>query len=105
LIIHVNPGNPWFQSSFVGEHLQAGILEMIETLGNLQASAEREIFRELEQDEQVIDRIAAARRVIAGLVVFQQPEMELDQRRMEASRNRLAELERYRKKAEVLTCD
>jgi DNA polymerase-3 subunit epsilon len=44
------------------EHLQARILEMIETLDELRASAEMEIFREVEQDEKVIDRIAAAQR-------------------------------------------
>jgi aspartate/glutamate racemase len=44
------------------EHLQARILEMIETLDDLRASAEIEIFREVEQDESVIDRIAAAQR-------------------------------------------
>jgi hypothetical protein len=44
------------------EHLQARILEMIETLDELRASAEMEIFREVEQDENVIDRIAAAQR-------------------------------------------
>jgi DNA polymerase-3 subunit epsilon len=44
------------------EHLQARILEMIETLDELRASAEMEIFREVEQDEKVIDQIAAAQR-------------------------------------------
>jgi len=54
------------------EHLQARILEMIETLDDLRTSAEMEIYREVEQDEKVIDRIAAAQREeleqeIAGL--------------------------------------
>jgi DNA polymerase-3 subunit epsilon len=54
------------------EHLQARILEMIESLDELRASAEMEIFREVEKDENVIDRIAAAQRdelekEIAGL--------------------------------------
>jgi hypothetical protein len=44
------------------EHLQARILEMIETLDELRASAEMEIFREVEQDEKVIDQIAAVQR-------------------------------------------
>ena len=44
------------------EHLQTRILEMIETLDELRTSAEMEIFREVEQDEKVIDRIAAAQR-------------------------------------------
>ena len=44
------------------EHLQARILEMIESLDELRASAEMEIFREVELDEEVIDRIAAAQR-------------------------------------------
>jgi DNA polymerase-3 subunit epsilon len=44
------------------EHLQARILEMIETLDDLRAGAEMEIFREVEQDESVIERIVAAQR-------------------------------------------
>jgi FtsZ-binding cell division protein ZapB len=44
------------------EHLQARILEMIETLDELSTSAEMEIFHEVEQDDKVIDRIAAAQR-------------------------------------------
>ena len=44
------------------EHLQARILEIIESLDTLRASPEMEIYREVEQDEQVIDRIAAAQR-------------------------------------------
>ena len=54
------------------EHLQARILEMIESLDELRASAEMEIFREVEQDEEVIDRIVAGQqegleKEIAGL--------------------------------------
>jgi len=44
------------------EHLQASILEMIETLDELRASPEMEIFREVERDDQAIGRIAAAQR-------------------------------------------
>lgn len=44
------------------EHLQARILEIIETLDEVRASEEMEIFREVEQDEKVIDQIAAAQR-------------------------------------------
>jgi DNA polymerase III epsilon subunit-like protein len=44
------------------EHLQARILEIIESLDTLRASAEMEIFREVEQDEKVIDQIAAEQR-------------------------------------------
>lgn len=44
------------------EHLQARILEMIENLNELRASAEMEVFLEFEQDEKVIDQIAAAQR-------------------------------------------
>jgi DNA polymerase III epsilon subunit-like protein len=44
------------------EHLQAKILEIIETLAEVRASAEMEIYREVEKDEKVIDRIAAAQR-------------------------------------------
>ncbi|MFM2199663.1 MAG: hypothetical protein RLZZ505_3095 [Verrucomicrobiota bacterium] len=54
------------------EHLQASILEMIETLDELRASPEMEIFREVERDDQAIERIAAVQREelereIAGL--------------------------------------
>jgi FtsZ-binding cell division protein ZapB len=54
------------------EHLQAKILEMIETLDELRVSAEMEIFREVERDDQAIGRITAAQREelereIAGL--------------------------------------
>jgi len=54
------------------EHLQASILEMIETLDELRASPEMEIFREVERDDQAIERMAAAQREelereIAGL--------------------------------------
>ncbi len=56
------------------EHLQTRILEMIETLDEVRASAEMEIFWETEQEDGVIDRIAAAQREevereIAGLKV------------------------------------
>lgn len=56
------------------QHLQTRILEMIESLDALRASAEMEIFREVELDENVIDRIAAAQREelegeIAGLKI------------------------------------
>jgi hypothetical protein len=44
------------------EHLQVRILEMIETLDELRASAEMEIFREVEQDESVIDKVSTAQR-------------------------------------------
>ena len=44
------------------EHLQARILELIETFDDLRASAEMDIFREVEQEDEVIDRIAAAQR-------------------------------------------
>jgi DNA polymerase III epsilon subunit-like protein len=43
-------------------HLQASILEMIETLDELRTSAEMEIYREVELDESVIERNAAAQR-------------------------------------------
>ena len=44
------------------EHLQARILEMIETLDAVRASPDYEIFLVAEQDEAVIERIAAAQR-------------------------------------------
>ncbi len=44
------------------EHLQARILEMIETLDELRACAEMEIFRASEEDEEVIWRIVAEQR-------------------------------------------
>jgi hypothetical protein len=63
------------------EHLQARILEMIETLDDLRASAEMEIFREVEQDENVIDRIAAAQR----------EELELEIAELKAEAERVAD--------------
>ena len=48
-------------------HLQARILKMIESLDELRASAEMEIFREVEQDEEVIGRIVAAQRLPRAL--------------------------------------
>jgi DNA polymerase-3 subunit epsilon len=44
------------------EHLQARILEMIETLDEVRASADYEVFRAAEEDESVIGRIVAAQR-------------------------------------------
>jgi len=54
------------------EHLQARILEMIETLDELRASPELEIFRSSEEDESVIAEIVVVQRKeleeeIAGL--------------------------------------
>ncbi len=40
---------------------------MIKTLDEVRASAEMEIFREVEQDDKVIDRIVSVQREIAGL--------------------------------------
>ena len=44
------------------EHLQARILELIETLDEVRASADYEVFRAAEQDESVIGSIVAAQR-------------------------------------------
>lgn len=63
------------------EHLQARILEMIESLDELRASAEMEIFREVEQDEEVIKRIAAVQR----------EEVEFAIRKLKAEAERVAE--------------
>jgi len=60
------------------EHLQASILEMIEMLDELRASPEMEIFRVVEQDENVIDRIAAAQR--------EELEQEIAELKLEAER-------------------
>jgi len=54
------------------EHLQARTLEMIETLDELRASPELEIFKSSEEDESVIGEIVAVQREelqeeIAGL--------------------------------------
>ena len=54
------------------EHLQARILEMIETLDELKASPELEIFQSSEEDESVISEIVSVQREeleeeIAGL--------------------------------------
>ena len=44
------------------EHLQARILEMIETLDEVRASADYEVFQAAEEDESVIGRIVSAQR-------------------------------------------
>ena len=44
------------------EHLQARILEMIETLDEVRASADYEVFRAAEEDESVIGRVVSAQR-------------------------------------------
>ncbi len=44
------------------EHLQSRILEMIETLDELHASSEMEVFRAAEEDAEVIGRIAGEQR-------------------------------------------
>ena len=44
------------------EHLQARILEMIETLDEVRASTDFEVIRAAEEDESVIGRIVAAQR-------------------------------------------
>ena len=44
------------------EHLQARILEMIETLDEVRASADYEVFQAAEEDESVIGRIVFAQR-------------------------------------------
>ncbi|MCF7732826.1 MAG: hypothetical protein K9N23_14145 [Akkermansiaceae bacterium] len=44
------------------EHLQARVLELIETLDDVRTSPDDEIFQAAEQDAAVIDRIAAAQR-------------------------------------------
>ena len=44
------------------EHLQARILDLIETLDEVRASPDYEIFQVAEQDAAVIERIAAAQR-------------------------------------------
>jgi len=54
------------------EHLQARILELIETLDEVRASADYEVFQAAEEDEKVIGGIAAEQREelereIAGL--------------------------------------
>ncbi len=60
------------------EHLQARILELIETLDEVRASADYEIFKVAEQDAAVIERIAAAQRV--------ELEEEIDSLKAEAER-------------------
>jgi len=44
------------------EHLQARILEMIETLGEVRASADCAIYQVVAKDAAVIERIAAEQR-------------------------------------------
>ncbi len=45
------------------EHLQARILEMIETLDEVRASADYEVFEAAEEDESVINTIATAKKL------------------------------------------
>lgn len=63
------------------EHLQARILEMIETLDELRASAEMEVFRASEEDEDVIGRI----------VDEQQEELKQEIGALKAEAERIAE--------------
>jgi DNA polymerase-3 subunit epsilon len=63
------------------EHLRARILEMIETLNDMRASPDYEIYRVAEQDAAVIERIAAA----------QEAELEEEIRRLKEEAERLAE--------------
>jgi phage-related minor tail protein len=44
------------------EHLQARILEMIETLDDLRASGDYQVFQAAEKDETVIGQIVSAQR-------------------------------------------
>ena len=44
------------------EHLQARILEMIETLDEVRAGADYEVFRAAEEDESVIGQIVSVQR-------------------------------------------
>ena len=60
------------------EHLQARILEMIETLDEVRASADYEVFRAAEEDVSVIGRIVAAQR--------EELEREIGELKVEAER-------------------
>ncbi len=60
------------------EHLQARILEMIETLDEVRASADYEVFRAAEEDESVIGRIVVAQR--------EELEREIGELKVEAER-------------------
>lgn len=63
------------------EHLQARILERIETLDELRASSDYEVFQFAEKDAAVLDRIAAAQR----------EELELEIGGLKAEAERIAE--------------
>ena len=60
------------------EHLQARILELIETLDEVRASADYEIYQAAEEDESVIGRIVAAQR--------EELEKEIGELKVEAER-------------------
>ena len=60
--VSLDPEHGLMELRSLYEHLQTRILEMIETLDELRASAEMEIFREVQLDESVIERNAAAQR-------------------------------------------
>ena len=60
--VSLDPEHGLMELRALYEHLQTRILEMIETLDEVRASAEFEIFREVEKDEQVIERTVAVQR-------------------------------------------
>ena len=62
--------DPEKRMTYEHEHLQARILEMIETLDEVRASADYEVFRAAAEDESVIGRIVSTQR--------EELELELD---------------------------
>jgi len=60
--VSLDPEHGLMELRSLYEHLQAKILEMIETLDEVRASADYEVFRAAEEDESVIGRIVSTQR-------------------------------------------
>ncbi len=70
--VSLDPEHGLMELRSLYEHLQARILELIENLDDVRASADHEVFEAAKEDESVIGRIVAAQREevereIAGL--------------------------------------
>jgi hypothetical protein len=60
--VSLDPEHGLMELRSLYEHLQARILEMIETLDEVRASADYEVFEAAEEDESVIERVVSAQR-------------------------------------------
>ena len=76
--VSLDPEHGLIELRALYEHLQSRILEMIETLDEVRASADYEVFRAAEEDESVIGSIVAAQR--------EELEREIGELKVEAER-------------------